>query len=384
LDAAALTTRDAYTVTGKTIGAIAKADDLAASVPQAGARRIAGPTMLVALALLLAVATVFAIGIGAYRIAPLAVFRILVSMLGFDAGGFEPQQAAVLRTIRLPRVVLGLITGAGLGIAGALMQGLFRNPLADPTLIGVASGGAFAAAFVIVLGATWLPGAVSVLGPWTLPLAAFAGALAVTWLVYRIGDAEGILSLPIVLLAGIALNALALAGVGLLSYVASAEQLRNLAFWSFGSLAGGTWALLSAVAPLAVAAIVLGMLLARPLNALALGETQAGHLGVDVARVKHAAIVLTALAVGGLVAATGVIGFIGLVAPHAVRLACGPDHRVVLPGAALLGALLVVTADVAARTVVAPAELPIGILTAGLGAPFFLALLLRRRGQGGL
>jgi iron complex transport system permease protein len=304
--------------------------------------------------------------------------------MGFDVGGFEPQQAAVLRTIRLPRVLLGLLTGAGLGIAGASMQGLFRNPLADPTLIGVASGGALAAAFVIVLGAIWLPGAVSILGPWTLPLAAFAGALAVTWLVYRIGDAEGILSLPIVLLAGIALNALALAGVGLLSYVASAEQLRNLTFWSFGSLAGGTWAILFAVAPFALAAIALGLLLARPLNALALGETQAGHLGVDVARVKHAAIVLTALAVGGLVAATGVIGFIGLVAPHAVRLACGPDHRVVLPGAALLGALLVVTADVVARTVVAPAELPIGILTAGLGAPFFLTLLLRRRGQGGL
>jgi iron complex transport system permease protein len=288
-------------VTGETIG------DLAASVPQAGAHRIAGPVMLVALTMLLVVATMFAIGIGAYRVAPLDVFRILASTLGFDAGGYEPQQAAVLRTIRLPRVLLGLITGAGLGIAGALMQGLFRNPLADPTLIGVASGGALAAAFVIVLGATWLPGAVSILGPWTLPLAAFAGALAVTLLVYRIGEAEGILSLPIVLLAGIALNALALAGVGLLSYVASAEQLRNLAFWSFGSLAGGTWSLLSAVAPLALAAIAFGLLLARPLNALALGETQAGHLGVDVARVKYAAIVLTALAVGGLVAATGVI-----------------------------------------------------------------------------
>lgn len=370
--------------TGGTIGAIAKSEDAAAPLPQLGTRRIPGSALLIALALALAVATVFAIGVGAYPIAPSEVVRILASMVGIPSGGFEPQQAAVLQTIRLPRVVLGLVTGAGLGVAGALMQGLFRNPLADPTLIGVASGGAFAAAFVIVLGATWIPGVVTVLGPWTLPLAAFAGALVVTWLVYRIGDAEGILSLPIVLLAGIALNALALAGVGLLSYVASAEQLRNLTFWSFGSLAGGNWPMLSAVAPLALAAIAFGLLLARPLNALALGETQAGHLGVDVARVKHAAIVLTALAVGALVAATGVIGFIGLVAPHAVRLACGPDHRVVIPGAALLGALLVLAADVVARTVVAPAELPIGILTAGLGAPFFLMLLLRRRGQGGL
>ena len=338
----------------------------------------------IALAALAIAATVFAIGHGAYRIEPLVVVRILAATIGLDVGGFEPQQMAVLQTIRLPRVTLGLLTGAGLGVAGALMQGLFRNPLADPTLIGVSSGGAMAAAFVIVLGATWLPGVVRLLGPWTLPLAAFAGALAVTWLVYKIGDAEGILSLPTVLLAGIALNALAMAGVGLLSYLANDEQLRNLTFWSFGSLAGATWPLLSSVAPLVLVAVVLGVLMGRPLNALALGETQAGHLGVDVPRVKRATIVLTALCVGALVAATGVIGFIGLVAPHAVRLVCGPDHRVVIPGAALLGAFLVVLADVVARTVVAPAELPIGILTAGLGAPFFLVLLLRRRGQGGI
>jgi iron complex transport system permease protein len=347
-------------------------------------RRVAGPLALTILAVALVAATVFATGYGAYRIAPLDVLRILAAGIGLPVDGFEPQQAAVLHTIRLPRVLLALITGAGLGVAGALMQGLFRNPLADPTLIGVASGGALAAAFVIVLGATWMPGAVKLLGAWTLPLAAFLGALAVTWLVYRIGEAEGILSLPVVLLAGIALNALAMAGVGLLSYLANDEQLRNLTFWSFGSLAGGTWSLLSAVAPLAVGAVAFGLLLARPLNALALGETQAEHLGVDVRRVKRIAIVLTALAVGALVAATGVIGFIGLVAPHAVRLACGPDHRVVLPGAALLGALLVVLADVLARTLVTPAELPIGILTAGLGAPFFLVLLLRRRRQGTL
>ncbi len=153
---------------------------------------------------------------------------------------------------------------------------------------------------------------------------------------------------------------------------------------SFGSLAGATWPLLSTVAPLVIVAVGLGVLLGRPLNALALGETQAGHLGVDVPRIKRATIVLTALCVGALVAATGVIGFIGLVAPHAVRLACGPDHRVVIPGSALLGALLVVMADVVARTVAAPAELPIGILTAAMGAPFFLVLLLRRRAQGGL
>ena len=337
-----------------------------------------------ALALLLAACTIFSIGHGAFRIAPLDVLRILAGAVSIDVGTVDPREAAVLNAIRLPRVVLALVTGAGLAVAGALMQGLFRNPLADPTLIGVSSGGALAAAFVIVLGATWLPGASSVLGTWTLPIAAFLGSLVVTTIVYRIGAAGGLLSLSSMLLAGIALNALAMAGVGFLSCLATDEQLRNLTFWNFGSLAGATWRVLAVVAPLALGATIAGLLLARPLNALALGEIQAGHLGVNVARAKHAAIVLTALAVGSLVAATGVIGFIGLVAPHAVRLACGPDHRVVLPGAALLGALLVVLADALTRTIVAPAELPIGILTACLGAPFFLALLLCRRGQSAL
>jgi iron complex transport system permease protein len=347
-------------------------------------RRLPAGPVLAGLALLLAACTVLSIGHGAFRIPPLDVLRILASAAGLEAGAVDPQQDAVLRAIRLPRVILALVTGAGLGVSGALMQGLFRNPLADPTLIGVSSGGALAAAFVIVLGGTWLPGVAGVLGAWTLPVAAFIGALAVTSIVYRLGAGGGFVSLSSMLLAGIALNALAMAGVGFLSYLASDEQLRNLTFWSFGSLAGASSTMLAAVAPLAVVATVAGLALARPLNALALGETQASHLGVPVARVKRMAIVMTALAVGALVAATGVIGFIGLVAPHAVRLACGPDHRVVLPGAALVGAMLIVLADSLARTVVAPAELPIGILTAGLGAPFFLALLLRRRGEAGL
>lgn len=370
---------------------VAPASPVHGVASERGARAAAEPglvrmpprTVLVGLVLLLLAATVLALGYGAFRIAPADTLSILLSKLGFDVA-IDPQANAIFTSIRAPRVVLALLTGAGLGVAGALMQGLFRNPLADPTLIGVSTGAALAAAMVIVLGATWLPGLSRVLGTWTLPLTAFGGALLFTALVYRIGAQRGALSLPVVLLAGIALNALAMAGVGFLSYLATDEQLRNLTFWTFGSLASGTWPVLSAVAPLALLAVVLGLTLARPLNALALGETQAGHLGVDVVRTKRAAIVLTALAVGSLVAVTGVIGFIGLVAPHAIRLACGPDHRVVIPGAALLGALLVVLADVAARTWVAPAELPIGILTAALGAPFFLVLLLRRRTQGAL
>jgi iron complex transport system permease protein len=177
---------------------------------------------------------------------------------------------------------------------------------------------------------------------------------------------------------------MAMAGVGLLTYVATDEQLRSLTFWNLGSLAIGTWTVLAVLLPLLALALVGALRLAQPLNALAMGEARAGHLGVDVRRCKRAVVVLAALATGSLVAVTGVIGFIGLVAPHVVRLLCGPDHRVLLPACALLGAVLVLLADMAARTVVAPAELPIGILTAALGAPFFLALLLRRRAAGSL
>lgn len=341
----------------------------------------AGPAIGGLAVLLLALAIV-AVGHGAFRIAPLDVMRFLAAAVGLDFGGVDAREAAVLSALRLPRVVLALTAGAGLAVAGAIMQGLFRNPLADPALVGVSSGAALAAAFTIVLGATWMPGVTRALGAWTLPVAAFLGALAVTTIVYRIGASGGFVALPSMLLAGIALNALAMAGVGFLSFLATDEQLRNLTFWNFGSFAGATWELVAAVVPLAFAAIALGGMLAGPLDALALGETQAAHLGVDVARVKRMAVVATALSVGSLVAATGVIGFVGLVAPHAVRLACGPAHRVVLPGSALLGALLVVAADTVARTVVAPAELPIGILTAALGAPFFLALLVRRHPDG--
>lgn len=343
------------------------------------ARRLPAVPAVATLAAALAVAIVFALGIGAYRIAPLGVLRILLGALMHT--GADEQAAAVLTTIRAPRVVLGLLTGAGLAVAGALTQGLFRNPLADPALVGVSAGAALAAAVVIVLGNAWVPESMrtDAFGPYVLPLAAFAGSLAVTAIVYRIGRAHGALSLPLTLLAGIAINAIAMAGIGLLIFVATDEQLRTLTFWNLGSLAAGTWHAVLPVVPLVLLALAWAWRLAPALNALALGEVRAEHLGVHVDRVKREAIALAALATGALVALTGVIGFVGLVAPHLVRLACGPDHRVVLPGAALLGALLVVAADLAARTLVAPAELPLGIVTALAGGPFFLALLLRTR-----
>ncbi|MCX8004113.1 MAG: iron ABC transporter permease [Burkholderiaceae bacterium] len=343
------------------------------------ARRLAARLALSALALALTVAVVLALGIGAYRITAPDVLRILLALATGDAA--DDQATAVLSTIRAPRVLLAGLTGAGLAVAGTLTQGLFRNPLADPALVGVSAGAALAAAAVIVLGNAVVPASMrsDALGPYVLPIAAFAGSLTVTALVYRIGRAHGVLSLPLTLLAGIAINAIAMAGVGLLIFVATDEALRSLTFWNLGSLAAGTWRVVLPVAPLVLLAIAWAWRLAPAFNVLALGEARAEYMGVDVDRLKRQAIVLTALATGALVAVTGVIGFVGLVAPHLVRLACGPDHRVVLPGAALLGALLVVLADLLARTIVVPAELPLGIVTALAGGPFFLFLLLRTR-----
>jgi iron complex transport system permease protein len=266
--------------------------------------------------------------------------------------------------IRLPRLLLAVSAGAGLAMAGALMQGLFRNPLADPGLIGVSSGAALAAGITIVLGSVWFPDLPRSLGSWTLVLMAFVGGLGVTALIYAISQGEGGTRVGHMLLAGIAVNALAGAGLGLLNYIATDEQLRNLQFWLMGSLGGARWSAVWLV------------------NALALGEAQATLLGVPVERVKRLAIVITALAVGVVTATTGIIGFVGLVAPHMVRLLSGPDHRWVLPGSALLGASLVLLADALARTVAAPAELPLGVLTALVGVPFFLLLLRGRAGRG--
>lgn len=342
------------------------------------------PAVLMTLGLAVSVAFLASLAVGAF---PIGVGRIVAILAGAvvpdESAGLLEQDAAVLLSIRLPRAFLALCTGAGLGMAGAVMQGLFRNPLADPAVIGVSSGAALGAAIAIV-GVSALPPAFRGAGGLLLPGVAFVAAVATTALVYRAGRHEGASGMHSMLLAGIAFNALAFAGVGALSFVASDEQLRNLSFWSLGSLgqAGRTLVMTSGIAA-AIGAVLLWRL-APALNALALGAAEAAHLGVDVRGLERRAVLLVALVVGSLVAATGVISFVGLVAPHIVRLACGPDHRVVLPGAALFGAALMLAADAVARTVAAPAELPVGVLTTAVGAPFFLGLLLRARRASGL
>ncbi|HTV23947.1 MAG TPA: iron ABC transporter permease [Polyangiaceae bacterium] len=321
------------------------------------------------------------LALGAMHVPLARVLAALLEPFGVPVPALGVEERAVVLAIRLPRVLLGLSVGAALGVSGALMQGLFRNPLADPTLIGVSSGAALGAKTVIVLG-TQL--GASLAGDWALPLCAFLGALAVTWLVWGLSRRDGRTDVTTLLLAGIAINALAMALQGLLALIASDAQLRTLTFWMLGSLGGATFQSVGLSAPGVALVIVAAPFFAGSLNALLLGEGDARCLGVDVERLKRVAIVLTAVAVGSAVAFCGNIAFVGLLAPHLLRLAFGPDHRLLLPGAALLGAVLISLSDLVSRTLLAPQEIPLGILTATLGAPFFLWLLRRRRLIGGL
>ena len=286
----------------------------------------------------------------------------------------------IVYDIRMPRVVMGVLVGASLAVSGAVMQGLFRNPLADPAIVGVAAGASLGAVSIIVLGAGVLAPVTLLLGIYALPLAAFSGGLAVTLALYRIATRRGQTSIATMLLAGIALGAMATAMTGFLIFIADDRQLRDLTFWSLGSLAGATWTKVFAAGPIILAALGTTPFLARGLNAMALGEATAFHLGIPVQQLKHAAIVVVSAATGAAVAVSGGIAFVGIVVPHLLRLLIGPDNRYLLPCAALLGACILLVADAISRTIVAPAELPIGIITAAAGGPIFLWILLRKRG----
>jgi iron complex transport system permease protein len=299
----------------------------------------------------------------------------------FDTHNASPSVARdqlILLSIRLPRIVMACSVGALLAGAGTIMQGLFRNPLADPGLVGVSAGAGLAVAAAVVIGDRALPGTMINL-PFLLPVAAFAGALAATALLYRIATWQGRTSVATMLLAGIALGALASAGTGLLVFLADDRQLRDITFWMLGSLAGATWQKVSTILPFVALLLLSFTVVGRGLDLLVLGEAEAFHMGIAVERLKRLLIVLVAGAAGAAVSVSGVIGFVGIVVPHLLRLVIGPGHRLLLPASACAGAILLVIADTFARTVAAPAELPIGIVTAIIGAPFFLFLLLRQR-----
>lgn len=338
------------------------------------------PAILTVLFIFLLSTILLSLGLGAVTVAPLDTLAALGNMLGLTEAPGEVQ--VIIEQIRLPRTLMGLLVGVTLALTGAVMQGLFRNPLADPSLIGVSSGAALGAAVVIVLGG-WLFSAMpDALLPYATVIGAFGGGVVTTLLVYRLGQTAQGTSVASMLLAGIAIAAISGALIGLLGYLADDRMLRTLTFWNMGSLGSASYPRVLALA--LCCALICWRLprQARALNALLLGESEARHLGVDVERVKRELILLTALGVGACVAVAGLIGFVGLVVPHLIRLMLGVDHRLVLPGSMLLGGGLLLLADVVARLVIAPAELPIGILTALLGAPFFLILLLRSQRRG--
>ncbi len=330
--------------------------------------------MLAGLTVLLLVISAISLTVGA---SGANLWTALVQILRGEQIGL--QESVILFDIRLPRLVMGILVGAALAVSGAVMQGLFRNPLADPGLVGVSAGAGLGAISAIVLGGL-LPLAMREgLGYYTVPVAAFLGGWFTTILLYRLSTSRGRTSVAVMLLGGIALAALTGALSGILIYMANDAQLRDLTFWGLGSLAGATWEKVLVAGPLIVLALAATPFLARALNGLALGEAAAAHLGIPVQRMKNIAILTVAAAVGAAVAVSGGIGFIGIVVPHLLRLMIGPDHRYLLPNAALLGASLLILADMISRSIIAPAELPIGIVTATLGGPFFLWILLRNR-----
>ena len=350
------------------------------TIPLLAVRKKRARVTLSGLTALLLVVIVMAVCSGAVPIAPAQVMAILLQPLGIHVPWeFEAQQQTVVLGLRLPRIVLGICVGAALAVAGATLQGLFRNPLADPALIGVSSGAALAAVGFIVLGQEIALSTPVPLRSYLLPVFAFFGGLIAVLLVYRIGTVNGRSLVLTMLPAGIAINAICNALMGLLIFISDDQQLRDLTFWTMGSLSRNTWRLVLPVLPFLLIPLIGLPFLARAMNAYVLGESEAGHLGYDIERLKKAAILLTTLAIGAAVALTGIIAFVGLVVPHLVRLLMGADHRYLFPGSILLGATLMLAADIISRTIVAPAELPIGVVTSCIGGPFFLWLLMNKR-----
>jgi len=336
--------------------------------------------IIVGLALALPLVTIWACGRGAAEVEGGEILRIIASHLGMaGADGNDMQHDAIIWIIRLPRVLLSLFVGASLALCGVAMQGLFRNPLADPSIIGVSSGAGLAAAVVIVLLGDIMVNIESVMGLPLLPLASFGGAWIATILIFSLAREKRRTNVATMLLAGIAINALAGAGTGLLTYIADDAQLRSLTFWTLGSLGGATWNQAGIMGLATLATVLLLFPMGKAFNALSLGEVEAGFLGIPVEKLKNRIIIATGIAIGTSVAFCGIIGFVGLVVPHLMRLAGGAQHRYLLPASTLCGALLLCGADTLSRTIVAPAELPIGIVTSLVGGPVFLFLLFRSK-----
>lgn len=333
--------------------------------------------LLVALAAGLVVLTVVAGASGAFPVTPTEVVGSVLHRIGLDVGPVPDALGEdVLWDIRFPRVALTVLVGGSLGCAGALMQGTFSNPLAEPGIVGVSSGAALGAVAVIVSG-------LAPFGTWSITGAAFVGGMATVFAVYAASRQDGRTEVITMVLTGIALNALTGAVLGLLTYYSDDAQLRSITFWTLGSMAQATWPKVAVVAPLALGGMALAPRFARRLDLLALGDAPARHLGVDVERTRRRVLLLVAVLTASAVAVSGQVLFVGLVIPHLVRMVAGPGHRLLIPASALAGATILVGADLAARTMAQPAEVPLGVLTALVGSPFFFWQLRRMRARQG-
>ena len=327
------------------------------------------------LVLLMLVCALVSLSMGPVAIPAGHVVAIMLGYLGLDGGEFTRTEQLVIEQIRLPRIVVGAAVGMALGVAGATMQGLFRNPMADPGIIGVSAGGAVGAVAAIATGAA----------AWyflALPTFAFLGAVAATFLVYGIAAVGGHFSMATLLLAGVAVNAFLGAVVSaIIILLPDNEALREILFWLAGGLDSRSWEHVRISLPLIIGGTAVIMLMARDLNLLMLGDDEARSMGVRVGLARTVLLAAAALATGAAVAVSGTIAFVGLVTPHMLRLALGPDHRVLIPMSAAGGAVFVILADTFARTIIQPAEFRVGVLTAFVGAPFFIFLLIRNKRQ---
>ncbi|HEY3874499.1 MAG TPA: iron ABC transporter permease [Candidatus Kapabacteria bacterium] len=332
-----------------------------------------------ALAVLLVAALFFALSVGAVSIPVSQIGIYFLHAFGISSAAHPVLEEAVFLQIRLPRVLLSALVGAALSVSGALMQALFRNPIVEPGLVGTSAGAAFGAAFVFVLGhqLTWLSG--SIVGPFMLPIFAFLGGFLATIIVYRVSTFSGKVTVATMLLAGIAINGLFGSSTGFLSYIAHDPQARSITFWMLGGFGGVDWNAVKLVSVTTILGTLLAVRNSKGLNALLLGEAEAGHLGMNPKQLQRNILILNTVMVATATSMVGVIAFVGLIVPHILRIIRGSDTRYLLIGSSLLGATLLVLADALSRIIIAPGELPVGVITSFVGAPVFLWILIRHR-----
>ena len=324
---------------------------------------------------LLLIVLLCAIAFGAVDILPSEMFSSVKHF--FQGKGPANIYEAVFIQLRLPRVLLCAITGAILAVSGVLMQGLFRNPIVEPGLVGTSAGAAFGASIVFVMAPKFSPALKSIAGPLLVPVVAFCGALLATYIVYSLAKNAKRVSIMSLLLIGIAVNAVCLSGTGFMSYIARDPQARSITFWNLGTFSGASWQQVFIVGTVAAVIFILSLRYSKQLNTLLLGEEEAGYLGVDADKLKRRIMLLNTAMVSVATAFVGVISFMGLIVPHVLRLLIGSDNKRLLPASMITGAMLLVLADMCARLVLAPAEVPIGIITSLVGAPIFIILLKR-------